>query len=46
MEIKTGITLGNVIAVVLSWAVNHSILWALVHGFFGWLYIIYYLIVR
>ncbi len=41
-EIRTpGIGLGSVIAVVLSWATNHSILWALLHGLCGWLYILY-----
>lgn len=39
-----GIGLGSVIAVVVSWSVNHSILWAIIHGFFGWLYVLYYLI--
>lgn len=38
-----GIGLGSVIAVVISWSVNHSVLWAIIHGFFGWLYVIYYL---
>lgn len=41
-----GIGLGSVIAVVISWSVNHSILWAIIHGFFGWLYVIYYFITR
>ena len=41
-----GIGLGAVIAAVISWSVNHSILWALIHGFFGWFYIIYYAITR
>ena len=36
-----GIGLGNVIAVVVSWSVNKSVLWALVHGAFGWLYLLY-----
>lgn len=41
---SVGIGLGNVIAVVISWSVNHSVLWAIIHGIFGWFYIIYYLI--
>lgn len=36
--------LGLVIAVVVSWSVNHSVGWAIVHGFIGWLYVIYYLL--
>jgi len=30
------------IAITLSWSVNHSILWMMVHGIFGWFYVIYY----
>lgn len=37
-----GIGLGSVIAAILSYSVNHSILWALLHGLCGWLYVIYY----
>lgn len=40
-----GITLGTLIAVLVSWSANHSILWAIIHGFLGWIYVIYYLIV-
>jgi len=41
----TGVGLGNIIAVVISWSVNHSILWAIIHGFLGWIYIVYYLLI-
>ena len=34
--------LGTVIAVVISWSVNHSIGWVILHGIFGWFYVIYY----
>ncbi len=34
--------LGCVIAVVVSWGLNHSVLWALVHGILGWIYLLYY----
>jgi hypothetical protein len=40
-----GIGLGTIIAVVVSWTRNKSILWAIIHGILGWLYIIYVLIV-
>ncbi|MFL9835340.1 hypothetical protein ABS765_15035 [Chryseobacterium sp. ST-37] len=39
---QTGISLGSVIAVVISWDRNKSLLWAIIHGIFGWLYVIYY----
>lgn len=38
--------LGSILAVVLSWSVNKSILWAIIHGCFGWLYVIYYLLCK
>lgn len=44
--ISTGIGLGSVIAIVASWSRNQSILWALIHGFLGWFYVIYYLLTR
>jgi len=40
-----GVGLGTIIAVVLSWNRNQSILWAIIHGILGWLYVIYVLIV-
>lgn len=39
--IEKGIGLGNVIAVAISWSKNKSILYAILHGIFGWLYVIY-----
>lgn len=41
-----GVGLGTIIAIVISWSKNKSILWAIIHGFFGWLYVIYYMITR
>ncbi|HEV7423701.1 MAG TPA: hypothetical protein VGO21_00770 [Candidatus Paceibacterota bacterium] len=40
-----GIGLGTIIAVVVSWSRNKSILWAIIHGFLGWIYVIYALLV-
>ena len=39
---SSGIGLGSAIAVCISWSLHHSILWALIHGLFGWLYVIYF----
>jgi hypothetical protein len=39
-----GITLGTLLAVLISWTVNKSVLWAIIHGFFSWFYVIYYLL--
>jgi len=35
-------SIGAVLAALLSWKVNHSILWALIHAFFSWFYVIYH----
>lgn len=41
-----GFTLGTVVAVALSWGANHSILWAIIHGFLSWIYVIYYILIK
>ncbi|MDB5202368.1 MAG: hypothetical protein JWQ27_1777 [Ferruginibacter sp.] len=41
-----GIGLGTIIAVVISWSRNKSILWAIIHGILGWLYVIYAILVK
>lgn len=43
---KAGIGLGTAIAVAISWSINKSILWAVLHGVFSWLYVIYYALTR
>ena len=43
---RAGVTLGTVLATVISWSVHHSIIWAIIQGFFSWLYVIYYAITR
>ncbi len=44
--VNTGIGLGSILALVLSWTRNQSILWAIIHAFLGWLYVIYYAFTR
>jgi hypothetical protein len=44
--VKTGVSFGSVLAIVISWSVHHSILWAIIHGIFSWLYVLYYAITR
>jgi hypothetical protein len=41
---KAGIGFGSALAITISWSVNHSILWAILHGLFSWFYVIYYAI--
>jgi len=39
---KAGIGFGSALAITISWSVNKSILWAIVHGFLSWIYVVYY----
>ena len=41
-DISIASGLGNMIAVTISWSVNHSVGWTILHGLFGWFYVIYY----
>jgi hypothetical protein len=34
-------SLGATLAVVISWEANHAVLWAVLHGFLSWFYVIY-----
>ena len=39
--IAPGVGIGTIIAIVVSWSRNKSILWAIIHGILGWLYVVY-----
>lgn len=41
-----GVSLGTILAIVLSWSRNSSIFWAIVHAFLGWIYVIYFAFTR
>ena len=43
---RYGISFGAALAIAISWSVNKSILWALIHGVLSWVYVVYYAIVR
>jgi hypothetical protein len=43
---KAGIGLGSALAVAISWSLHKSIVWAVIQGFFGWFYVIYYALTR
>jgi hypothetical protein len=42
--IRTGVSFGTALAICISWSLHKSVLWAIVHGFFSWLYVVYYLL--
>ncbi len=44
--VRQGITFGAALAIAISWTKNGSILWAILHGFLSWFYVIYYALTR
>lgn len=44
--IRNGISFGSVLAIVMSWTVNKSVLWAIFHGIIGWIYVLYYILFK
>jgi hypothetical protein len=43
---KYGISFGRPLASAISYTNNHPVLWAIIHGFFSWLYVIYYVLFK
>ena len=43
---KAGIGFGAALAMVISYGSWGSILWAVIHGVLGWIYVIYFIIVH
>jgi hypothetical protein len=43
--IAHGTSFGSALAIAISFNVNHSVLWAIVHGIFSWFYVIYYILI-
>ena len=39
---KWGVSFGSALAIAISYTAHHSILWAIIHGILGWLYVIYF----
>ncbi|GIV10383.1 MAG: hypothetical protein KatS3mg019_2474 [Fimbriimonadales bacterium] len=39
-----GIGFGACLAMIISWHRNQSVLWAIIHGILGWLYVLWYVI--
>jgi hypothetical protein len=44
--IKSGIGFGSTLAIVISFTTHKSVLWAIIHGVFSWLYVLYFLLTR
>ncbi|MEP6620129.1 MAG: hypothetical protein ABJE47_12465 [bacterium] len=43
---KAGVSFGSTLAIAISWSIHHSLFWAIVQGFFGWAYVVYYALTR
>lgn len=43
---SSGTGIGCVVAMILSWTENASILYAILHGICSWFYVIYYVCIR
>lgn len=42
----SSIGIGSILAMVMSWTTNKSIIWAVIHGLLNWIYVIYYMFTR
>ena len=41
-----GLSMGSALAMILSFSVNKSILWAILHGICSWIYVVYFALLR
>lgn len=41
---SAGLAMGSALAMILSYSINKSILWAILHGICSWFYVIYFAI--
>jgi hypothetical protein len=44
--VKQGVGFGSALAIAISWSVNKSLLWAIIHGVLSWIYVVYYAVTR
>ena len=44
--VKYGVSFGTALAIAISWSANESVLWAILHGFLSWFYVIWHAITR
>ena len=42
--VKTGISFGSALAMVISYTTWQSVGWAIFHGLLGWIYVIYFVL--
>jgi len=39
--VKYGVGFGSALAMAISFTLNKSIFWAIIHGILGWIYVVY-----
>jgi hypothetical protein len=44
--VKSGVGFGSALAMVISYTAHKSVLWAIIHGIFSWLYVGYFVLTR
>ncbi|MFC1575846.1 hypothetical protein ACFL5A_04310 [Gemmatimonadota bacterium] len=44
--VSHGVSFGSALAIAISWSTHQSILWAILHGFFSWFYVVYFAFTR
>jgi hypothetical protein len=43
---SSGLSFGAALAIAISWSQHQSIFWAIVHGLFSWVYVVYFALTR
>jgi hypothetical protein len=44
--VKVGVGFGTALAITISWTANKSLLWVIIHGILGWIYVVWYALVH
>lgn len=39
-----GVSFGTALAIAISFTKNQSVLWAMLHGFLSWFYVLYHIV--
>ena len=42
--VRSGVSFGSALAMVISYTAYKSIFWAIIHGLLGWIYVVYYVL--
>ena len=43
---KYGVGFGSALAIAISYVNNHSIFWSIIDGLLGWIYVVYFALLR